>query len=265
MSIFSLVSKFIKTNASSILTGGAIAGVVVTAVSAVKAAPKLVEHADIAKRVRKEMEADGASKNEMRVQSVYNGIVYLKDLAPTIVAGAGTVGCILGLNKFHTHKEAALAAAGVLAEQSYKDLLSVAPDNVPKELNRSKVLSDIENRALPLYPGNGDILVCEAYTGQIFWCTKDKVAIAEDKCRERLSKTDECTINYFLQWLGQKDTPAGRTAGWVRNKRKNGFIDMQGVDWINFRHDSFILEDGVTVVLLIDYSIDTYPGIIYNE
>lgn len=265
MSIFSLIAKFVKANASSILTGGAIAGVVVTTVSAVKAAPKLVEHADIAKRVKKEMEADGASKDELRLQSMRNGMVYLKDLTPTIVSGVGTIACILGLNKVHLRKEAALAAAGILAEDAYKELRAYVPNELSDNINERRIKSDLERRALPLYPGNGDILVCEAYTGQIFWCTKDKVAIAEDKCRERLSKTDECTINYFLQWLGQKDTPAGRTSGWVRNRRRNGFIDVLGVDWINFRHDSFILEDGVTTVLLIDYAIDTYPGIIYNE
>ena len=229
---------------------------------AFRQAPKLNEHRKLAKKVKQEMLEEDATTEEFRRQSLKNGVVYLRDLSPVLIAGGVTIGCIFGLNGIAVsalQREAAATAAGVLAEQSYRDLKAHSDETVVREHNERrarKVYSDVR-----MYPGYGDLLCFETYTGRYFWCTRDRVSIAEAKANEHLAKTGECSINYFCQWLDLEPCPAGDISGWTTFNGQDGFMDFNGVDWINFRHDSFLIDETQTV-LMIDYGVDTPPGII---
>lgn len=226
---------------------------------AFKAAPKVEKHRKIAKAVKEEMLEEGADISELRKQSVKNACVYLKDLAPALLVGGATIGCIFGLNGQHLKTEAALAAAGGIAEESYRELRQSLDKDIYKETSRERARNKYSDASI--YPGYGDILCYEMHTGRYFWCTRDRVSIAESKANEHLAKTGECSINYFCNWLGLEPCPAGDISGWTTFNGQDGFMDFNGVDWINFRHDSFLIDETQTV-LMIDYGVDTPPGII---
>lgn len=258
MSILTKGIKFVGRNSPTILTGIAVGGVIITAILAVKAGPKLKKHAKIAKQVKEEMLEEDATSEEMRAQNVKNAIVYLKDLAPTILMGSVTIFCICGANVLHLKKETAMAAAATLAEESYRSLRTYIPEEVNQKIERDIAVSSFP-KDRDIIEGEGDLLCFECYTGRFFWCTKEKVNIAEMKANERLAKHYECNMNYFFEWLGMGCVPAGNNIGWATSAWHGSvcFDNEDGIDWINFRHDSFLVSD--IPVLMIDYSVDSRP------
>lgn len=256
MKLINTLLKVGKDNAPNILTGIAVTGVVVTTILAIKAGPKLKEHASIARNVKKEMDQENFPVGEIRKQSVKNGLVYLKDLTPTIIAGTVTISCVLGVNKIMSDRNAALLAAYKLADISRKELIT----GIGEEQATKIVKDDMKSRyndIPPMYEGHGDILCYEAYSKRYFLCTRDRVHIAEMKANERLARRGECSLNYFYGWLGIEPIPLANNFGWTTYPN-DGYSHSEGLDWINFRHDSFVVND-YTSVLMIDYSVDSIP------
>ena len=241
-----------------ILTGISVAGVVVTAALAVKAGPELKKHAIIAKEVKRKMESEKIPVGEIRKQSLRNGAVYLKDLTPTIISGSITIGCILGSTKILMDRNTALIAAYKLSDISYKELVRDVGEekvaDIVKEREKTRY-----NAIPPRIEGRGDVLCFETYSGRYFWCTSEHINLAKMKANERLAKSGDCSLNYFYHWLGLDPIPLGNEYGWTTSSY-NGMIDTGGIDWINFRNDSFVVDDNTTV-LMIDYSVDSLPGL----
>lgn len=260
MKILTKVMRFVSNNSPSILTGIAIGGVVATTIFAVKAGPKLKKHADISKKVKEEMLEDNATAEEMRKQNARNAVVYLRDLAPTIMMGSATILCIFAANAIHLKRETAIAAAATLAEESYRQLRAspYIPEEIHHYVNNDKAMSSFPEEK-DIIDGEGDLLCFESYTGRYFWCTKDKVNIAETEANKRLAKRGECSLNYFFEWLGMDTVPAGNNIGWSSESWEGAIYDDDrgGIDWINFRHDSFLIMD--IPVLMIDYAVDSRP------
>ena len=104
------VQRFIKRNASTILTCLGAVGVVSTAVMAVKATPKAMSLIDDA------MEEKG-DKLTTWEKIVVAGPTY----APAVITGAATIACIFGSNVISKHQQASLMGAYALLDNSYKE------------------------------------------------------------------------------------------------------------------------------------------------
>lgn len=260
LKILTKALRFVSNNSPSILTGIAIGGVVATAVLAIKAGPKLKKHADISKKVKEEMLEEDATAEEMRKQNARNAVVYLRDLAPTIMMGSATILCIFAANAIHLKRETAIAAAATLAEESYRQLRAspYISEETHRNINEELLKSSFPNER-DIIDGEGDLLCYEKHTGRYFWCTRDKVDVAELEANKRLAKRGECTLNYFFDWLGIDSVPAGNNTGWTTESWSNTIYEDErgGIDWINFREDSFLIR-GIPV-LMIDYAVDSTP------
>ena len=111
----------LKHNSSTILTCIGAVGVIVTAVSAVRATPKAL------KLLEDATDEKGEELTKMEVVIVA-GPSYI----PSVVIGASTIMCIFGANVLNRRHQASLVSAYALADNSYKkyrakvkDLLSI--------------------------------------------------------------------------------------------------------------------------------------------
>jgi hypothetical protein len=99
-------------NSSTILTWVGAAGVVATAVMAVKATPKALKLIDEAK------EEKGEELSKIEVVDVA-APVYI----PTVLMGVSTIACIFGANILNKRNQAALMSAYALLDNSYKEYM----------------------------------------------------------------------------------------------------------------------------------------------
>ena len=102
--------RFIKRNASTILTCIGGAGVIATSVLAVKATPKALQMIDNAK----EEKGEDLSKWEI-VKTA--GPAYI----PAVLVGASSIACIFGANVLNQRQQASLMSAYALLDNSYKE------------------------------------------------------------------------------------------------------------------------------------------------
>jgi len=103
-------TRFIKRDASTILTCVGGAGVVATSVMAVKATPKALMLLEAAKQEKGE---------ELTTLETFKvaGPVYI----PSVVMGVTTLACIFGANMLNKRQQASLMSAYALLDNSYKD------------------------------------------------------------------------------------------------------------------------------------------------
>ncbi len=101
---------FVKKNGATILTYTGVVGVAATAVLTSRATTKAN---DILKAAREAKDEDLTTKEKIK----YTLPVYI----PPIVAGVGTVACILGANVINKKHQASLMSAYALLDQSYKE------------------------------------------------------------------------------------------------------------------------------------------------
>ena len=118
------VQRFIKRNASTILTCLGAAGVVSTAVMAVKATPKAMSLIDDAiERIvypNGREPIDVEEKND-ELTAWEKVVVAGPTYAPAIIMGAATIACIFGSNVITKHQQASLMGAYALLDNSYKE------------------------------------------------------------------------------------------------------------------------------------------------
>lgn len=103
-------NAFIKKNGATILTCLGAAGVIATAVTAVKATPKAMF---LLNEARKEK---GEPLTKLEVVKVA-GPLYI----PSILIGVSSIACIVGSNVLNKQKQAALVSAYTMLDQSYKE------------------------------------------------------------------------------------------------------------------------------------------------
>ena len=104
------VQRFVKRNASTILSVLGVAGVIATTVTAVKATPKAMEF------VKKAEKEKGEKLSKWEKVNVA-GVAYI----PTALVGTATIACILGANLVSRRQQATLMSAYALLDRSYKE------------------------------------------------------------------------------------------------------------------------------------------------
>lgn len=111
----SWILSTIQKHSPTILTCLGAAGVVATAVMAVKATPKAIEILEDAK------DEKGDELTKLEVINIA-GPVYV----PSIIMGATTIACIFGANILNKRSQATLMSAYALLDNSYKEYMKKA-------------------------------------------------------------------------------------------------------------------------------------------
>lgn len=238
--------QFLKRNSATILTFVGGAGVVATAVLAVKATPKAL------RRIEEAKEEKGAELTKLEVVKVA-----APSYVPTAAVGVSTLACIFGANVLNKRHQAALISAYALIDNSYKeykkkltelygeeahekivDAIAVEkskdPDIHCSNLTSSCDLSTEEGASEP-------VLFYDEYSGRYFEAPIERVITAEYHLNRNFVLRGGAILNEFYDFLGLEPTEYGSTVGWAV---EDEFY------WIDFNHRKTVLDDGLEVYII---------------
>lgn len=230
--------RFAKKNAPTILTCIGSVGVVGTAVLTAKAsikASKLLEEAE------NEKGEELTVKESIRVA----GPAYI----PAVLVGASTIACIFGANILNKHKQASLASAYALIDNSYRqyknkvkelygeethnNIIDAIAKEQPKEVHItaggviSNYTQEIESDSEPR-------LFYDEYSERYFESTIEKVLLAEYHLNRNYILRGFARLNEFYEFLGLEPKDYGDAVGW----------DVCGeIYWIDFNHRKAVIGD----------------------
>ena len=224
------VQTFIKRNASTILSGLGVAGLVATTVTAVKATPKAMEF------VKKAEEEKGEKLSKWEKVNVA-GVAYI----PTVLVGTATVACILGSNLVSRRQQATLMSAYALLDRSYKDY-----KNKTNELYGDDAGKQIrESIAKDKYTGDessgddGKELFYDFYSGRYFESTKEHVIWAQYEVNRSLFVNYAVGLNEYYDLLGLEEKPEYKMLGWSCGQME----EMYGHPWIEFEYEETTIDE----------------------
>lgn len=229
---------FLKRNSSTILTWIGAAGVVATAVTAVKATSKA---AALLEQAKEEKEDDLTILEKIKVA----GPAYI----PSALIGASTIACIFGANILNKRQQASVVSAYAIIDNSYKEykakLKELYGEDADKEIEGevAKVQYD-RNDIMPIEDGKQ--LFFDYFSLRYFESTMEEVLRAENAFNKNYSLCGYAALNEFYDTLGIPRVDYGYELGWSKEA-----ADMfYGYDWIDFEHERVDLGDGMDCIII---------------
>ncbi len=226
-----------KNGSPVILAGLAAAGVLTTAIFAVRAAKKAEKNIDEALEKKKEeyMEGDELDENTTEVPEIAltkKEVVKaaLPAFAPAIIMGALTVLCIFGSLNISMRRQAALAAAYNISEQAIKNYEKTLPEvlgeekaaQVKEKVAQNQVLSAKKDESLVEVTGTGNQLCFDTFTGRYFRSTATHIQKIVNDMNEEINHFGYVCLNDFYSGVGLRSTEVGDMLGWG----SEGLIDV---------------------------------------
>jgi hypothetical protein len=228
---------FLKRNASTILTCAGGAGVIATSVMAVKATPKAL-------RLLEEAENEKGEELTKLEKVKTAGPAYI----PTVLVGASAIACIFGANVLNKRKQAALMSAYALLDNSYKQykdkVKELYGEDADEEI-RSEIAKDHYKKSEHSIDSDKQ-LYYDDYSGRYFEATSEQVIRAQYKANKRLMENSGLYLNDYYKWVGLEPTDYGDYMGWSFCE----MVDTAWINWLDFRHDKAIMDDGLEVTII---------------
>jgi hypothetical protein len=244
-------------NSPSILTGLAVGGVVTTFGMGVDATIKSVRLVDEEIDLRKKDAAiegydDGLPLTKMEVlQLVW------KEYAPAVGIGLITVLCIIGVNKIHIRRNAALVGLYELADTTLREYRAKVVETIgeKKEMEiRDSIIQDNLNKnpidqTSVIVTTAGSTYCYEPVSSRYFLSDVSIILKAQNDFNSRLLRDQIRPINEFYDEIGLEPTSIGDDVGWALK-------DGQGLMEIRF---SSKLEKGNRPCLVLDFKNGPKP------
>ena len=238
--------RYLKTNSSTILTFIGATGVVITAVTAVKATPKAIQ---LLKEATDEKGEDLTKLEKVKVA----GPAYI----PSVLIGASTIACIFGSNILNKNQQAALTSAYALVDNAYKEYRAKVVELLGEETDiqiRDAIIKDKVKEDWHSYtPGlnsldlSGDkCLFYDEIGERYFEANPGDVFSAEYHLNRNFTLRGCANVNEFYMFLGLEETEAGETLGWSGDD----FLESGMSPWIDFDHRIVELEDGLQCIVI---------------
>ena len=228
---------FFKRNGSTILTCIGAVGVVATAVTAVKATPKVTI------LLEKERKLKGEELTKIEVIKVA-GPHYI----PSILIGVGTLTCIFGSNVLNKRQQASLASAYALLDTSFKEYKKKVIDLYNEEADieiRNEIAKD-KYEENDIEVDDNKMLFYEEYSGRYFESTSKEVIQAEYNLNRELTNHGGVYLNKFYKFLDIAPTDYGNEYGWSLGVLESHYW----ANWIEFDHEKVIMADGLECTII---------------
>lgn len=223
-----LIVKSIGENLSKhspqILTGIGVAGLVSTAVLAVKATPKAVEILNEQRLIRADEDEDFVYGDHENCKLPPKEIVELtwKLYIPAIVTGAVSIACIIGATTIQNRRAAALASVYSLSELALKEYQEKVRETIGegKELKiRDEIVKDrIERDPVAgkevILTSRGEHLCFDTMSSRYFRSNLESVRRSVNDLNEQLLNETFVSLNEFYDYLGISHTKLGGDMGW---------------------------------------------------
>ncbi len=218
---FKALYKSAKTYAikhsPEILTGVGIAGFI----SAIPMAITAYNHSE---EEINEKEISRRRNNEEPVSTKEKVVIYAKHWWPVGLAVGGSTACIITGNRTQHKRNAAIAAAYTISQETLKDYQSAIAETVD-EKKATEIREKASKKALdraptdePDYIPAGKSLYYDRYSGRYFTSDRETIRkICNDLSRQMLGDM-YVTLNDVYAMLDMDAIPFGNSIGWDVNK-----------------------------------------------
>lgn len=239
-------TRFMKRGAPTFLTCLGATGVVLTAISAVRATPKALELLDAAK----EEKGEDLTKKEVILIA---GPAYI----PSLALGASTIACIFSANLLNKRHQAAITSAYALVDTAYKDYRNKVKEMLGNDTDRNiraAIALDKRDEEIHAYvPGYHSLgsrgekhLFYEEHRAGYFEATIEDVKDAEYHLNRNFSMRGYACLNEFYDFLGLEHTKEGDILGWDCTR----LIEEYEATWIDFDHEIVNLDDNLECCII---------------
>lgn len=288
--------KSIK-HSPEILAGVGVIGVVGSLVMACKATTKLSDILDESKEQLdkiKEVAADPAyeekysqddAKKDTTITYVQTAMKVTKLYAPSVILCAGSLGCLLASNNILKKRNAALSAAYMTVDKSFKEYRKRVADRFGEEVEKeirynikaeeiTKVDEDGNEvtETVKIMDGTDDPNSYSDYA-RFFdescaaWQNDAEYNLTFLKAQQQyandlLKARGRLFLNEVYRMLGIDETKAGQVVGWVYNPDNptgDNFVDFGIYNMQRERVRAFV--NGYEPNILLDFNVD---GVIWN-
>ena len=288
--------KAIK-HSPEILAGVGVVGVVGSLVMACKATTKLSDILEDSKEQLdkiKEVAADPAyeekysqddAKKDTTITYVQTGVKVVKLYAPSVILCASSLGCLLASNNILKKRNAALSAAYMTVDKSFKEYRKRVADRFGEEVEKeirynikaeeiTKVDEDGNEvtETVKIMDGTDDPNSYSDYA-RFFdescaaWQNDAEYNLTFLKAQQQyandlLKARGRLFLNEVYRMLGIDETKAGQVVGWVYNPDNptgDNFVDFGIYNMQRERVRAFV--NGYEPNILLDFNVD---GVIWN-
>ena len=288
--------KAIK-HSPEILAGVGVVGVVGSLVMACKATTKLSDILEDSKEQLdkiKEVAADPAyeekysqddAKKDTTITYVQTGVKVVKLYAPSVILCASSLGCLLASNNILKKRNAALSAAYMTVDKSFKEYRKRVADRFGEEVEK-EIRYNIKAEEITKVDENGNevtetVKVMDgtddpnSYSDYARFFDESCAAWQNDAeynltflkaqqqyANDLLKAKGRLFLNEVYRMLGIDETKAGQVVGWVYNPDNptgDNFVDFGIYNMQRERVRAFV--NGYEPNILLDFNVD---GVIWN-
>ena len=215
------VRKSLVKHSPEILTGVGIAGMVTTAVMAVRATPKAIQ---LIESRKEELEVE-------KLEPVETIKTAWKCYIPSAVIGTASALCLIGANSVNIRRNAALATAYALSESTLKDYQRKVVEEIGEKKEKAvrtavakeKIDENPSSNNTVIITGNGDTLCYDLLCQRYFYSSVDKLRRVENDLNRRMRNENYISLNEFYNEVGLEDVEVGYILGWNIDR---GYIDL---------------------------------------
>lgn len=239
------IGRTLRRKSPEILTGVGIGGMITTIVLAVRATPEALRRIEAKKRTEKH-------KKLTPVQTIQAAwMCYI----PAGVTGTVSVACLIGASAVNGRRNAALATAYSLAENTLRDYRSKVVETIGEKkeeaildaMDRERVERNPppSNLEAPVTEGAvAPVLCMDATFGRYFYSDVETLKRAANKLNWQMNNMSEpyVSLNEFYMEVGLPTVEVGDDLGWRSDK---GLIDL---------HFSSQLVNGHTPCLVVSHN-----------
>ena len=282
----------VRKHSPEILAAVGVVGVVGSTIMACKATTKLSEILDDTKESIdkiKEVEQDPKyedkynaedAKKDLSIVYVQSGVKIVKLYLPALAIGTASLGCLLASNNILRKRNAALSAAYMTVDKSFKEYRKrVAErfgDEIEKEIRYNIKAQQIEETVVD-ENGNETTVVTEvkaadpnSYSDYARFFDESCAAWKNDPeynlmflkaqqqyANDLLKSRGRLFLNEVYRMLGIDETKAGQVVGWIYDPEcpvGDNFVDFGIYDMSRERVRAFV--NGYETNILLDFNVD---------
>lgn len=268
--VFDSVFKTVSEHSPAILTGLACAGVIATAIIAVKEGPKIKEvidkHKDDMKELKDVLEDPDADMSEEDFKKEKTDICaktakgLFRHVTPVVIFAILTMVAAIASNKESARRIAAVSAAYEIASLSLKNQTEAIEEIVPKkadEIKEAVTKKKVQSEPVPtdenlIYStGHGDVLCKDVYTEFYFRSSSEEIGKAINTITQRCLADGWASVEDLYYELGiKKIPPIASDIGWYDKDVKDGSIPA--------RRTTCWDSTGTIPVIGLDYEVEPW-------
>ena len=292
MNVYNGVKGKVEKHSPEILMGVGVAGVITTTVMACRATMKLddilVEAAETREKIKEVAEnpayedkyTEEDAKKDLVINYTQTAVKVAKLYAPAVAVGVVSVGCLLGSHDILRKRNAALSAAYLTVDKSFKEYKQRVIDRVGEEVekeirygikaeeiietvtdeegNETTVSETVKTMNPTLYSDYA------RFFDEASPCWQNDpeynlmfLRAQQQYANDLLRAKGRLFLNDVYDMLGIEKTKAGQIVGWVydrENPNGDNFVDFGIYDMSKERVRAFV--NGYETNILLDFNVD---------